>query len=103
MVLQDIKDIFPFLPLKLKDSVGLKKSQKCDGDWSVEKEILGWILNSEKGTFQLPSRRLKELKSLLAISPSQRQLQVSMIRSLISMLRSMHLMVPEAIGHLFFI
>ena len=63
MLLQGIKEIFMYPPLDLKDSVSLKKSQKGDGDWAVEKEILGCILNSEKGTFQLPSCRLKELKS----------------------------------------
>ena len=70
MVLQGIKYIFPSLPFELKDSVSLKKAQKGDGNWAVEKEIMGWILNSEKGTFQLPSLRLEELKPLLAISPS---------------------------------
>ena len=69
----------------------------------MEKEILGWILNSEKGTFQILYRRLKELKFLLAFLPSQRRLPVSKLRSLISKLWSMHLVVPGAIGNLFFI
>ena len=103
MFLQGIKDIFPSLPFELKDSVSLKKAQKGDGNWEVEKKILGWILNLEKGTFKLPSRCLKELKSLLIIPPSQRQLPVSKLCSLISKLRSMHLAVPGAIGHFFFI
>ena len=103
MVLQGIKDIFPSLPLKMKDSVSLKKSRKSDGGWVVEKDILVWILNSEKGTFQLPFRCLKELNYFLAISPSQWQLPVSKLRSLINKLRSMHLTMPGAIGHFFFI
>ena len=49
------------------------------------------------------SRRLKELESLLAISTSQRRLPVSKLRSLIGKLRSMHLSVPVAIGHFFYI
>ena len=69
----------------------------------VEKEILGWIPNSEKGTFQLPSFCLKDLKSLLSISPIQRQIPFSKLCSLIGKLRSMHLTVPGAIGHIFFI
>ena len=69
----------------------------------MEKEIIGWILNPEKGTFQLPSCRLEELKSLLPISPSQRRLPVSKLRSLIGKLGSMHPAVPGAIGHFFFI
>ena len=103
MVLQGIKDIFPSLPFELKDSVSLKKSQKGYVNWEVDKEIMGWILNSEEGKSQLPSHRLKELKSLLAISPSQRRLPVSKLRSLIGKLRSMHIALPGAIGHFFFI
>ena len=83
--------------------MSLKKAQKCDGNWVVEKDILGWILNSEKGTFQLPSRRLKDLKSLLTILPSQWRLPVSKLRSLIGKMRSMHLAVPGTIGHFFYI
>ena len=45
MVLQGIKDIFPSLLFNLKDSFSLKKAQKGDGNWAVEKDILGWILN----------------------------------------------------------
>ena len=70
MFLQDIKDILPYLPAKIKDSIILKKDRKGDGDWAVQKEILGWIFNSEAGTFQLPSLRIKEFKALLDISPT---------------------------------
>ena len=41
MVIQGIKDMFPYLPSELKDSVSLKKAQKGDGNWEVKKEILG--------------------------------------------------------------
>ena len=70
MVLQGIKDIFPSLPANIKDSISLKNTQEGDGYWAVQKEILGWILNSEAGKFQLPSLRIKEFKALLDISPT---------------------------------
>ena len=35
MVLQVIKDIFPYLPLEIKDYVSLKKAQEGDGYWAV--------------------------------------------------------------------
>ena len=44
-----------------------------------------------------------ELKSLLAIFPSQRRLPVSKLRLLIDKLWSMHLAVPGSIGHFFFV
>ena len=64
---------------------------------------MGWILDSEKGTFQLPYIRLKELKALLAISPSQRRIAVLKLRSIIDKLQSMHLAVLGAIRHFFYI
>ena len=103
MVLQGIKDIFPSLPYKIKDSISLKKAWQGDGFWTLQKEILGWILNSKAGTFQLPSRRLKELKALLDILPTRRRIAVPKLRSLIFKLRSMHLVVPGTIGHFFYI
>ena len=65
--LQEIKDIFPSLPDELKDSVSIKKALQGDVDWDVEKEILGWILNSEASTFYLPPRQLADSKAFLSI------------------------------------
>ena len=86
MVLHGIKDIFPSLPSEIKDYVSLKKDQEGDWNWDVQKDILGCILDSEKGIFQLPSLRLKELKALLAISPSRSLIAFPKIRSLIGKL-----------------
>ena len=102
MVLKGIKDVFPSLPADIKNSIILKKAQQGDGDWVVQKEILGWIFKSEAGMFQLPSLRLKELKAFLDISPTQRCIAVPKLRSLIGKLRSMHLAVAGAIGHFFY-
>ena len=103
MVLQGIKDISPSLPTNIKDSIRLKNTQEGDGYWAVQKEILGWILNSEAGKFQLPSRRIKEFKALLDISPTRQCIAVPKLRSLIGKLRSMHLAVTGAITHFFYI
>ena len=103
MVLQGIKDIFPSLPYKIKDSISLKKAWQGDGFWTVQKEILGWILNSKAGTFQLPSRRLKELKALLEKSPNQRHITFPKLRSLIGKLRSILPDVPGPIWQFLYI
>ena len=69
----------------------------------MQKEILGLVLVSEAVTFQLTSRGLKELKALLDISRTQRVIAVPKLRSLIGKLQSMHLAVPGAIVHFFYI
>ena len=76
MVMHGIKDIFPSVPAEIKYSIRLKKDWQGYGYWAVQKEILGRILNSEAGTFQLPSRWLKELKAFMDISPTRRRIAV---------------------------
>ena len=64
MVLQGIKDIFPSLPLNLKDSVSLNKAREGEGDWAVEKEILGSVCGpgSPHGLGKLTSLLLHSLR-----------------------------------------
>ena len=50
-----------------KDSISLKKALHGDGSWLPVKEILGWILNTNQGTLQLPEKRRLELQELLNI------------------------------------
>ena len=103
LILCAIKDIFLSFPGELKDSVSLKKALVGDGSWKVTKEILGWIIDTEKGTIQLPPCRLVELKDLLDIPASLWRMSVKKLRALIGKLRSMHLAVPSAIRHFYHI
>ena len=103
MFLQGINDIYPSIPEKLKEYVRTKKALQGYGDWALEKEIFGWILNSEAGTFQLPPLRLTYSKTFLAIPSTQRQIAVPKLCSLIEKLHFMHLAVPGAIGHFYYI
>ena len=41
LTLWALKEIFPSLPAKVKDSVSLKKAMQGDRDWAQTKEILG--------------------------------------------------------------
>ena len=50
LLLQAIKEIFPTVSAEFKDSVSLKKAMKGDGSWLPVKEILGWILDTKRGT-----------------------------------------------------
>ena len=103
MVLQGINDIFPSLPDKIKDSISIKKDRQGDGDWYVQKEIFGCILNSGGGIFQLPPRQLTDLKALLDIPSTRRRIVVPKLCLLIGKLHSMHLEVPGVIRHFYHI
>ena len=71
IVLQSLKATYPVVKGELKDSIGLKKATAGDGDWEVSKVILGWIINTSKGTISLSPKRLSDLSQLLDISPTQ--------------------------------
>ena len=61
-----------------------------------------WILNFEAGTFLLPPLRLADLKTFLAIPSTRRRNVVPRILLIIEKLRSMQLVVPVSIGHLYY-
>ena len=98
-----LKWLFLSLPGELKDSVILKKLVAGEGDCTCVKEVLGWILDTEAGTVTLPERKLKELLTLVDIPPTQRRMGRKDLERLVGKLRSMHLAVPGAVAHLFYI
>ena len=101
LTLRAIKEIFPSLPNNPKDSVSLKKALQGDGDWKTTKEILGWMVNTEDGTLQLSPKRKAELKTLINVPPTQRQMSTKKLERLIGKLRLMHLAIPGAVGHFY--
>ena len=103
LTLRALKEIVPSLPAEVKDSVSLKKALQGDGDWATIKEILGWILDTGTGTLRLSKKRMTELLELLDILPTQRRMSTKNLERLIGKLRSMHLAVPGAVGHVYHI
>ena len=65
------------------------------------KYVLGWILNTESGTVTLPERKLEELLTLVDISATQRRMGRKDQERLVGKLRSMHIVVPGVVSHLF--
>ena len=51
--LLSLKKKIPSLPAERKDSVSLKKDLQGETDWTTLKEILGWLVNTEKDTLTL--------------------------------------------------
>ena len=103
LLLRAIKEIFPSVPDEFKDSISLKKALQGGGSWLPVKEILGWILDTHRGTLQLPEKHRLELTDLLQIPASQRRIPMDKLRRLIGKLRLLHLAVPSAIGHFYHI
>ena len=81
----------------------MKKAEAGDGDWSVIKEILGWIINSADGIISLSLKRIEDLDMLLNIPSKQHRMSRKKLERLIGKLRSMHLAIPGAIGHFYHI
>ena len=85
----------------MKNSTSLKKELVGDRYWTIIKEIVGWEINTHRGTLALSSKKCLKLISLLEIPDRQRRISGKKLEHLISTLRSMHLAMPEAIGHFY--
>ena len=103
LVLQALKDVYPTVIGETKDSVSLKKALAGDGDWSQVKEILGWIIDTRLSTLRLSPKRVSDLLQQLDIPSSQRKMRRKRLEILIGKLRSMHLAIPGAISHFYYL
>ena len=41
-----------------QDPASLKKMEQGDSTWATQKNLLGWVIDSVRGTIQLPQRRV---------------------------------------------
>ena len=103
LVLLAFKDIYPSVSVETKDSVGLKKVLAGEGDWSQVKDILSWIMNTQDSTLQLSSKHISDLRSQIAIPPTQHRIRRKKLEILIGKLRSMYLAIPGVIRHLYYL
>ena len=69
----------------------------------LQKEVLGWLINTEAGTVALPEQRTLEIFQLLAITATQRRMVRKGLELLLGKLRFMYLAVPGAVSHLYHI
>ena len=79
----------------------MKKVLDEDGDWLTTKEILGWVVDTNKGTLSLPPKRKAELLSLLNIPTTCCCMSVKLLERLIGNLWSIHIALTDAIGHFY--
>ena len=103
IVMRTLKSVYPTVDGELKNSISLKKAQAGDGDWSVSKEILGWIINSAAGTISLLPKCIADLTTLLDPPHAQHRMSRKKLERLIGKLHSVHLVIPGAIGYFYHI
>ena len=79
----------------------MKKLLEGEGDWICVKEVMGWILDTESGTVNLPEKNLEELLTLVYIPTTQHRMVRKNQEPLVGKLRSMQIAMPGAVAHLF--
>ena len=89
-----------FRPLDAADNSALiKKLKKGDATWQTQQTMLGWVINSTRGTIELPPHRVDRLHDLLnSICPTRRLVPTKTWHKLLGELRSMAIAIPGAQG-----
>ena len=82
-----------------KEPVSVKKLQKGDAYWSTRKLVLGWLLDTEAMTLELPLHRRQRLQAILdSIPRSQRRTTAKTWHKVLGELRSMSVALPGSRG-----
>ena len=69
-----------------------------DSTWATQKILLGWVIDSVRGTIHLSQHRVTRLTTMLKEVEGQRQVSQKRWRKLWGELRSMILAIPGAEG-----
>ena len=82
-----------------KDFVSVKKLMADKGDWACEKDIFGWLINTEVVTVALTEQKHLELLQLIVIPVTQRRMGWKKLVLLVGKLHYMHLTVSGVVAH----
>ena len=66
-LMHGIHDVFPEETIPENDPISLKKLKQQDGEWALNKELLGWDLDGKSKTIQLNEKKTAELLRELKI------------------------------------
>jgi hypothetical protein len=78
-----------------QEPISIKKLGKGEGCWSMQKQVLGWDIDTVKHTINLPPWRAKHLAEILADYPTgKRRVAASKWHKMSGELHSMVLAVP---------
>ena len=83
-----------------KEPISVKKLRQGDAAWSTQKEILGWLIDTESMTLRLTKRRHTRLHNILSqdVPRTRKRLPVAEFHRVLGELRSMALAIPGARG-----
>ena len=87
-------------PTVRKEPISESKLRKGDACWSTTKVVLGWMLDTLRGTIELPGHRKTRLRDILTDALSRKWVSVRAWQKLLGELRSMFLGIPG--GHSLF-
>jgi hypothetical protein len=93
-----------FRPLDDEDSShrqhvpSIKKFQKGDGSMQTVKNVLGWILDTVRGTLELPLHRRQRLSAIFDEVKGKTRMAISRWHKILGELRSMAVGVPGSKG-----
>jgi hypothetical protein len=102
ILLYALDDVFRPLeasdPSNRQEPASVKKMLKGDACWSTLKTVLGWLIDTLRGTIELPPHRLERLQELFDLFRGKRRVALKSWYQLLGELRSMTLAIPGGTG-----
>ena len=68
-----LRPLSPTDPPTRQDPASLKKMKQGNSTWATQKNLLGWVIDSVRGTIHLPQHRVTRLTNMLQEVEGQRQ------------------------------
>ena len=81
-----------------REPISLKKLDKGDACWATRKIVLGWLIDTLKGTIELPPHRHHRLNHILSVTLASRRVSTKAWHKLLGELRTMVLGIPGGHG-----
>jgi hypothetical protein len=85
-------------PSTRQEPASVKKMLKGDACWATLKIVLGWLIDTVRGTIELPPHRLDRIKELFDLFRGRRRVASKQWYQLLGELRSMTLAIPGGTG-----
>ena len=80
------------------EAASLKKLLQGDGYWDTRKFILGWIIDTLRGTLELPAHRVQRLHDIFASLRGKQRMSMRKWQKVLGELRIMSIGVPGSEG-----